>query len=180
MSNPFVPSDGLAWHYTATPVLPKITETMRLRPIVSPQHRSTPGELPLIWFSTHPAGWEPTLRKMGRGPTGELVELIGDEYRGGGVRFGYPVARLIPYNLLPVVAGMSLATNERITAKAKRYAAEVGDPSIGTHHWYCSTRSLSLIELHAEIDFGHGWERYLSNAPVGATSLKLRLPELCV
>ncbi|WP_022978409.1 hypothetical protein [Nevskia ramosa] len=157
-------TSGLVWHYTVPAALPKIIETGELRAYISKQHRASLYELPLIWFSAHQT-WEPALIRQGKGSDGLLTPFSDDGgldgrpvYRGGGVRFGVPRDRLVPYRLLPLMAGMSAATHRRITEKYQNLARELGDPSLGTHQWFCSTRTLSLAEVVPQVDFGNGWE----------------------
>ncbi len=84
---------SLAWHYTITPIYFEILKSGYLKPSDS---YLTPGEKPVLWFSSNPF-WEETASKSlkDHGMTIHLSMEETAQKAGGLVRFAFPLELLV-------------------------------------------------------------------------------------
>ena len=130
-----------AWHYTTGQRYKAVCENGVIRPS-TPQNPA--GELPIVWFSTHPY-WEPTVPKGAS--MDEVLQL------GGLVRLGVDRSALLPWTRLRNAARIPTHVAERLELVGRMAGANPAD-------WYGSIEPVFLEDVViVDVMEGEHWAR---------------------
>lgn len=138
----------IAWHYTTGDCARGILSDGVIRPATA---FVPAGEIPIVWFSTHPT-WEPTARKAVTSGNNIIVLSAEDTMRrcNGGWRFGLPTDQLIYFRKLTALCRMTRQEAKRLEAEGKRQGANPAD-------WWGTTEPVSAARCIVQEFAGGSW-----------------------
>jgi hypothetical protein len=131
-----------AWHYTTGEKFKLIVESGFLLPTTA---HISPGEKPVLWFSTHPY-FEPTARKAFRERGTLRILDVPELYQraGGLIRFGLPTSDLLSWEAIKGTAGMGRQVRRTLESSARRQGANPSD-------WWGCFEPVSVRDCKVEV-----------------------------